>query len=156
MNRVLVFLYIRPLLMIAVFPWLIAVLSGAAAGTAPLVLVGLIVGALGSILLGSAHWLVYRPAQWTSQRSPFGTPDGLVTTGPYRYLRHPQLVGVYAVILAWALALPHWTLFAYLVATMVTSMTVAVRAEEKQVEQAFPVRYRDYRSRTRRFVPGVV
>ena len=81
------------------------------------------------------------------------TEGGLVTTGPYGYLRHP----IYAAILyfIWAGALDHfsWRVLAY--AEMITAGAFTrIHLEEYLLERKYP-EYRPYKARVRRIVPFV-
>jgi protein-S-isoprenylcysteine O-methyltransferase Ste14 len=82
------------------------------------------------------------------------TAGGLVTTGPYAYIRHP----IYAAALyfVWAGALDHFSWAnvgwaAILAAGAVTRMLI----EERLLVARYP-EYREYKTRTRRVVPGIL
>ena len=77
----------------------------------------------------------------------------VVTRGPYRLIRHPAYAGELAMILAFALAAPHW-LDAWPAAAAVPLMLVRILAEERTLSTE-PV-YRSYcRAVPRRLIPGV-
>jgi len=81
------------------------------------------------------------------------TAGGLVTRGPYRWLRHP----IYASILyfVWAGVASHFSAMSAAAGVAATVM-VAVRigSEETLLARQFP-EWRDYARRTRRLVPFV-
>jgi protein-S-isoprenylcysteine O-methyltransferase Ste14 len=82
------------------------------------------------------------------------TAGGLVTSGPYRYLRHP----IYAAVLyfAWAGALSHPGWLPISLAALVTlGMGYRMWAEERLVAARYP-EYGAYAARTRRLIPGVL
>lgn len=82
------------------------------------------------------------------------TEGGLVTTGPYRWLRHP----IYASILyfCWAGALDHRTPGAFAAAALVTlGATGRMYMEERLLVGMYPG-YRDYAARTARVIPFVM
>lgn len=82
------------------------------------------------------------------------TAGGVVSTGPYRYLRHP----IYAAIIyfAWATAIDHWSPRGYGAAALITvGAIIRMLLEERLLVLRYP-EYRDYMKRTRRVVPFVL
>jgi protein-S-isoprenylcysteine O-methyltransferase Ste14 len=81
------------------------------------------------------------------------TSGGVVTTGPYAYVRHP----IYAAVIyfVWAGALEHlsWPVFAW-AALITAGALVRVFLEERLLIARYP-EYRDYEARVRRIVPFV-
>ncbi len=81
------------------------------------------------------------------------TLGGLVTTGPYRCIRHPIYTGV--CLFAWACVVGHSTWFAAAMAVLVTAGSVfRMLAEESLLRQQYP-EYSEYARRTKRMVPYV-
>ena len=81
------------------------------------------------------------------------TAGGLVTSGPYHYIRHP----IYAAIcmFVWAGVLAHlspFTIFLGFLATV--GVLVRLRCEEALLTERYP-EYRDYSARTKRLLPGL-
>jgi protein-S-isoprenylcysteine O-methyltransferase Ste14 len=118
--------------------------------SAPLQAVGL---ALFLVGLASAVWArVHLGRNWGVPMSQRVDPE-LVTTGPYRYVRHPIYSGVLLALVGTALALAlYW--FVVVVAAgiyFVYSATV----EERLMSERFPAQYPAYRARTRMLVPFV-
>jgi protein-S-isoprenylcysteine O-methyltransferase Ste14 len=84
------------------------------------------------------------------------TEGGLVTTGPYRYWRHPIYAAILLFVWSGVLAQRHApTWVALLLAAGATLFTaVRIHAEERLLYAAFPG-YGDYAARTKRLVPFV-
>jgi protein-S-isoprenylcysteine O-methyltransferase Ste14 len=81
------------------------------------------------------------------------TEGGLVTTGPYRFMRHPIYTAVF--LFAFAGALAHVSLTAAGLALLVFVGALGrMLAEERLVARRYP-EYVDYAARTRRMIPFV-
>ena len=82
------------------------------------------------------------------------TEGQLITSGPYRWLRHP----IYASIIwfVWAGVAPHWSTDSALGALVVTlGLIVRMLLEERELRDRYPD-YRTYERRTRRVIPFVI
>ncbi len=157
MKRFYIFFHLRPLLLLLVIPWLLHWLDHAGLPVALrwFNLLGLAVIVLGLVWLLPAHWQLYRPSQWTSQTSAFDEPKALVTGGAYRYVRHPQLLGIYLTLFGEALLLQSWWIAGYALLIVLTSARVALGYEAQRLQGAFGESYASYAASTKRFVPGV-
>ena len=87
---------------------------------------------------------------------PMSLKEGheLVTTGPYRYIRHPVYTGMILAILGSALAtsLGWLAIFVWVLIYFVYS----ARTEEGLMLQQFPDQYAEYRKRTKFLIPFVI
>jgi len=76
----------------------------------------------------------------------------LVTTGPYRYVRHPFYIAVGLGNLGASLAMANW--FILLTGLIPLGfLMVRTRIEEEKLVERFGVEYQDYMRRVGRFVP---
>jgi protein-S-isoprenylcysteine O-methyltransferase Ste14 len=78
----------------------------------------------------------------------------LVTTGPYRWVRHPFYVAVALSMLGNAFAAANWFLLAGGVIVF-TLLAIRTRIEEAQLVARFGGVYRAYLDRTGRFIPRI-
>lgn len=112
--------------------WLLVCLAGLAGGVATL-----------------AH---NRPGNFNIHPRP-KTAGRLVTTGPYRYIRHPMYLSLILMMLGVALFNFHWLNFAGL-ALVTAAVAGKALLEERLLLAKFPD-YAAYMQRTRRIIPGV-
>jgi protein-S-isoprenylcysteine O-methyltransferase len=79
----------------------------------------------------------------------------LVTTGPYRVLRHPSYTGALVAALGFGIALGHWASAVALVAGWGIGVAYRMHVEEAALRAAFGSGYDEYAARTWRLVPLV-
>jgi len=77
-----------------------------------------------------------------------------VVRGPYRYTRNPMYLGHLIFFAGLALTLDSW-LGAALFAFHAVWFDRRARGDEARLAQLFGQPYRDYRSRVKRWVPGI-
>jgi protein-S-isoprenylcysteine O-methyltransferase Ste14 len=81
------------------------------------------------------------------------TGGGLVTSGPYRFVRHPIYTAV--CLFGWAGVLAHWSWrSAALGILLLAGALTRMLCEERLVAERYP-EYPAYARRTRRMIPGV-
>jgi protein-S-isoprenylcysteine O-methyltransferase Ste14 len=78
---------------------------------------------------------------------------GLVTTGPYRLVRHPIYLGLALIALGAALAFFCWPALAIVLAGIVPTFAWRAQVEEQRLSRAFGERYASYVRRTRAIIP---
>lgn len=79
----------------------------------------------------------------------------VITSGPYRYVRHPSYTGIACVLIGIALASGD---VLSLVAVLVlggTGLWVRIRTEERQLAEALGAEYEQFAATHKRLVPGV-
>jgi protein-S-isoprenylcysteine O-methyltransferase Ste14 len=98
------------------------------------------------IALGPAWSLVPQADQRT----------GLVTTGPYRLVRHPIYLGLALLAMGDALAFSSWPAIAIVLCGIVPTFAWRARVEETVLGRTFGERYAIYRQQTKMIVPYVL
>jgi len=78
----------------------------------------------------------------------------LVTTGPYRWVRHPFYVTFILALLANSLVVANWFVFATGILAFLL-LVVRTRTEEAKLIERFGDDYRRYMARTGRFFPRI-
>ena len=123
---------------------------------------------------GSAGWLIVRVLGvglsiyslgmllWSVRTlGPFGAPGPavfrdheLITSGPYRLVRHPGYSAIQAIVLGAALGTLNWFILAlWPVAVVATYLNS--RAEERLLREKFGTAYEEYAQQKSRFIPMV-
>ena len=113
-----------------------------------------VVGTL--VIFGGAAltcWTLVHFRSWRF-RAKLDASHRLATGGPFRILRHPIYMGLNLLAFGTALWVPTAIVWGAFV-LMVIGSDLRARAEETLLEQAFGEAYREYRARTRRFIPGI-
>ncbi|HEX8894941.1 MAG TPA: isoprenylcysteine carboxylmethyltransferase family protein [Terriglobales bacterium] len=78
----------------------------------------------------------------------------LVTTGIYRFIRHPSYLGLLLTAFGWGLAF-RAGVGLLLAAMMIPVLIARMNSEERLLESQFGEQYDDYRSCTSRLIPGI-
>lgn len=115
------------------------------------------VQAIGTVVfvagLGLAVWArVHLGRNWGMPMTLKQEPE-LVTSGPYRCVRHPIYTGILLGMLGTALALNLYLLI--VVFALSVYFVHSARVEERIMTAAFPTAYPGYRARTKMLVPFV-
>jgi len=125
------------------------------AGSTPLLL-----ACSGSVLALGGTALVVRsrtelgPAWSLVPKADEGTE--LVTTGPYRLVRHPIYLGLALVAMGEALAFGSWPAVLIVICGIVPTFAWRARAEERLLARAFGERHAAYRQRSKLIIPYVL
>jgi protein-S-isoprenylcysteine O-methyltransferase Ste14 len=79
----------------------------------------------------------------------------VVTTGPYRYVRHPSYTGIALALIGFALASGDVLSLPAVIVLGGLGLAVRIRAEERQLTQALGAEYERYAAQHKRLIPGV-
>jgi protein-S-isoprenylcysteine O-methyltransferase Ste14 len=117
-----------------------------------------VLGAIGLAVFASgialAIWArIHLGSNWGMPMDQKAEPE-LVTSGPYRLVRHPIYTGLLVAVVGTALAT---SLIALILAVLLTGyFYFAASVEEKNLTATFPEEYPAYRSRTKMLIPFVL
>lgn len=114
-------------------------------------LLGLPVGALGILLFA---WMFRHLGLNVTSTSMPRASATLVTSGPYRWIRHPMYSAALLLIIATALLTANLIVVICGLAIF-TLLAARSRTEEERLIEKFGASYRDYQRRTGRFFPGL-
>ena len=112
--------------------------------------VGLAIWVLG---LGLAVWArIYLGRNWGMPTSTKEDPE-LVTSGPYRTIRHPIYTGILLAMIGSAIAVSVWWLIA--VALIGGYFIYSAFVEERNMTRLFPSAYPEYQQFTKMLIPFI-
>jgi len=120
----------------------------------------LLLASSGSLLAVAGVALVLRsraelgPAWSFVPKADQGTE--LVTTGPYRLVRHPIYLGLALLVMGEALAFASWPALMIVLFGIVPTFVWRARAEEKLLRRTFGERYVLYQQRAKMLIPYVL
>lgn len=79
----------------------------------------------------------------------------VVTSGPYRWVRHPSYSGILLAVAALSLIMGNVASWAVFMVCCLLATGYRIRVEERVLTEARGTAYTDYAARTRRLIPGV-
>jgi protein-S-isoprenylcysteine O-methyltransferase Ste14 len=145
---ILALLHFGALLAYIVWPSVLA--WSAVAVAEPLRWAGIVVscaGAAGEIWAAVSLGASYSPLLRVSEE------QALITTGAYRWIRHPLYAFGLPLMVGWGIAAASWFITATGIVVILVAMLLRAPHEEAMMLGAFGERYREYMGRTGRFVP---
>ena len=77
----------------------------------------------------------------------------LITTGPYRYVRHPSYTGTFLIFLGYGLCMLNIFSLAAVFLPVAAAFLWRMHVEEQALREAFGERYLSYAARTRKLIP---
>jgi protein-S-isoprenylcysteine O-methyltransferase Ste14 len=136
------------------FPSLL-IFSGSSEGSTALLLAssGLLLAVAGAALVLKSR-AELGPAWSFVPMADQGT--GLITTGPYRLVRHPIYLGLALLAMGEALAFSSWPAFLIVLYGIVPTFAWRARAEETLLSRTFGESYALYRKQTKMIIPHLL
>jgi len=112
--------------------------------------------ALGFLTVPAAHWVFTSLGRNVSETVLTKSHHELVTSGPYRWIRHPLYTTGIALVLAIGLMAASWFILLFGLITLASIQLVVIPLEERELLTKFGQQYRDYTQRTGRLLPRVL
>jgi len=112
--------------------------------------------ALGLLTVPLAYWVFTSLGRNVSETVLTKTQHELVTSGPYRWIRHPLYTTGIALVLAIGLMAASWLILLFGLITVAAIRLVVIPLEERELLTKFGHEYRDYMQRTGRLLPRVL
>lgn len=100
-------------------------------------------------------WAVLTLGRFFTTRVMTRSDQTVVTSGPYRWVRHPSYTGALLTVLGILMCTTNWLSIACFVIAL-PGFAYRIRVEERALETALGEPYREYMQRTKRLVPFVV
>ncbi len=85
--------------------------------------------------------------------APWDPPKHLVTVGLYRYVRNPMYVGVFFILLGWAISTASPLIFGFTVCLFIGFYFRVKTHEEPWAEKMFGAEWQQYKSHVPRWLP---
>jgi protein-S-isoprenylcysteine O-methyltransferase Ste14 len=79
----------------------------------------------------------------------------VVSTGPYKWVRHPAYTGLLLIVAGFGLASGNWASLALCVALPLPAVVRRIHVEEAELNRVLGDAYATYQARTARLVPGL-
>jgi protein-S-isoprenylcysteine O-methyltransferase Ste14 len=120
--------------------------------SAPLRVAGLIVMWLGLAIRGWAIATLGSAFRTTVEVDP---GQAVVSSGPYKRVRHPSYAGLLLILAGYGLAIGNWLAVLICLLLPVPAVLQRITVEEAELTRVLGDPYRSYQTRTRRLIPGL-
>jgi protein-S-isoprenylcysteine O-methyltransferase Ste14 len=100
-------------------------------------------------------WAILKLGRSFSTFVQVDTGQTVVTSGPYRWVRHPSYTGLLLVALGFGLGAGNWTSLAICVIVPLLGLLPRMAVEESELSRVLGEPYRRYQKTTHRLVPRV-
>jgi protein-S-isoprenylcysteine O-methyltransferase Ste14 len=101
------------------------------------------------------YWISRSTGKKVSETKLIKEDLDLVTSGPYRWVRHPLYSGALTLLFSISLVFGDWILLGYSLAGFIIFRILVIPAEEQQLLETFGEEYEYYQRRTGRLFPRI-
>jgi protein-S-isoprenylcysteine O-methyltransferase Ste14 len=112
--------------------------------------------AIGGLAIPSAWWLFRKLGTNVSETVLTKSNHTLVTSGPYRWVRHPLYATGGALLVAVGLMAANWFILGFAIVALVLIRVIVVPMEEERLIAKFGDDYRHYMERTGGMFPRLI
>jgi len=117
---------------------------------------GVVVGvALVACGLAVRHWAARTLGSFFTRSVAISPDHRVVTTGPYRYVRHPGYAGALLSLVGLALTLWNWASLLVILIGSLIAYIPRIRAEEAALEESLDGPYREFQRTRQQLIPGI-
>ena len=81
--------------------------------------------------------------------------QAVVSSGPYRWVRHPSYTGLLLIVAGCGLASGHWLALIVCVVLPLPALVRRIHVEEAEMVGVLGDPYGEYQRRTKRLIPGI-
>jgi protein-S-isoprenylcysteine O-methyltransferase Ste14 len=81
--------------------------------------------------------------------------QAVVSTGPYRWVRHPSYSGLLLIVAGFGLAVGNWLALVICIVLPLPALLLRIQVEEAELTSVLGDRYRAYQAQTKRLIPGL-
>jgi protein-S-isoprenylcysteine O-methyltransferase Ste14 len=81
--------------------------------------------------------------------------QAVVSTGPYRWVRHPSYSGLLLIVAGFGLAVGNWLALVISIVLPLPALLRRIQVEEAELTGVLGDRYRAYQAQTKRLIPGL-
>jgi protein-S-isoprenylcysteine O-methyltransferase Ste14 len=81
--------------------------------------------------------------------------QAVVSTGPYRWVRHPSYSGLLLIVAGFGLAVGNWLALVICIVLPLSALLRRIQVEEAELTGVLGDRYRAYQAQTKRLIPGL-
>ena len=110
---------------------------------------------LGVVVIASVHWVLGNLGRNVSETVLTKESHELVTTGPYRWIRHPLYTTGIALFLALGLIAANWFILLCAAAALVGILVIVIPREERELRARFGTAYDELVGRTGAMWPRI-